>query len=139
MINSLVLGEIKMKKNTAGIIITLAIICLTLTGCFNSDNTPRYGDGKFSGEVLGQGDGFVGKIRVTLTLKKGIITKLDIAHIETDHIGGAFIELVKPLIVEANSFEIDAITSATCRNTAAGLLEAGRNAIAQIPSVNHVR
>jgi len=122
-----------MKKNPAAAIIMFAIICLTFSGCVNFDNTPRYGGGKFSGQVSGQGNGFVGKIRVNLTLKKGAITELDITHTETDHIGGAFIERVKPLIVEANSFEIDAVTSATCKNTATGLLEAGRNAIAQIP------
>ena len=121
-----------MKKNPASVI-TLLAICLMLTGCSSSDSTPRHGDGKFSGEVSGQGDGFVGKIGVAVTLTKGIITGLDVTHIETDHIGGVFIELVKPLVLEANSFEIDAITSATCQDTATGLLEAGRNALAQIP------
>ena len=130
-----------MNKNPAGTIIVLLIACLALFGCFiefdpdNIETAAPYGDGTWSGNVEGVGEGYIGKIRVALEISNGVIAEIDIIHFETSNIGGAFIQRVKPLIKKANSFEIDVITSASCEGTRNGLLEAGRAAIKQIPGV----
>ena len=139
-----------MKKICFGMAIILGVICFTVTSCFIEDNpddlfgnittSEPWGDGTFSGSVEGvsappQGGGYGGKITVVLDIELGIITAVDVTHKETASIGGAFINKVKPIIVQANSFEIDAITKATCVATRNGLVDAGKAALRKIPGV----
>ena len=134
-----------MKKVWFGIAILLGAIFLAVTGCFIEDDpddlgnittSGAYGNGTFSGKVEGSGWGYgPSRIRVTLDIELGKITAVDIVHSESPEFGGVLITKVKPLIVKANSFEIDAITKSTCTYTRDGLLEAGRAAIKEIPEV----
>ena len=138
-----------MKKTCLKLIIIIGIICLTVTGCFVENDPddvgsitagPAWGDGTYSGSVdgsskLGYG-GAMYPITVVLDIELGRIKTIDVTHKETAAIGGVFINKVKPLIVKANSFEIDAISKATCTNTKNGLLEAGKTALNKIPLVD---
>ena len=130
-----------MKKIFSGITL-LAAIFFTVTGCFIEDDpgdlgkiikSGAYGNGTFTDTVTGQGLGYAGYINVSLEIELGIIKDVKVTHNETAGIGAAFIKKVTPIIIAANSFEIDAITKATCKDTANGLLEAGRDAISKIP------
>ena len=124
--------------------IILGIICLTVAGCFVEDDPSggnitagqAWGDGTFSDKVDGTGLGYESVIKVELDIELGIITAINVTHNESPGIGGVFINKVKPLIVKANSFEIDAISRATCKDTRDGLLDAGKAALNKIPGVN---
>ena len=133
-----------MKKNLASIIISLVAVFFLVTACIveidPSENLTRagvYGDGTFSGEVRGLGrGGYGGNIMVFLDIVDGIIDNVRVTHFETANYGGVFITRMIPLIIRANSFEIDAITSSSLTQTRDAFLEAGRNAIAEIPGVD---
>ena len=124
--------------------ILLAVLCMSLGGCFVEDDpykgletAPPYGDGTYSNPALtGVGRGQYGSKVITVTLKivNGVIKGIDVDHDETPGYGKNLIDKVKPLIVRANSFEIDAITTSTLSYTKNALLQAGRNALSQIPN-----
>ena len=137
-----------MKKIYFKTAIILGVICFTVMGCFVEDDpndigdittNSAWGDGTFTGQVDGTSKlGYYGAmypITVVLEIESGIIKGIDVSHKETANIGGAFINKVKPLIVKANSFEIDAITNATCTSTRNGLVDAGTAALKKIPGV----
>jgi uncharacterized protein with FMN-binding domain len=89
--------------------------------------------GTFTGNVEGMGTGgYGGPITVQLTLQDGYITVVNVIHNETTEFGATLIEKVKPLIVAANSFEIDAITNATTLYTKTALAKAGQAALDKI-------
>lgn len=128
--------EYKLKILQYGII--AIVLGFLLAGC-PSEADPPEGDqehapyGSFSGNVEGTGvGGYGGPITVKLTLQNGYITVVNVIHNETAEYGAVFIEKVKPLIVAANSFEIDAITNATVTYTKTALTKAGQAALDKI-------
>ena len=132
------------KKYLIALIVILA--AMVLAGCF-VENDPSgddqvqtaeaWGVPPFTGEKQGISNaGYGGNVTVTLTLVDGKITAIDVKHFETDSIGKAFIDRVKPLIVKANSFDpVDTVSGPTAPITKGALKEAGKKALNSIPGV----
>ena len=132
-----------MKKGWFCTGVLLLAIFLIFTGCPMDDDadpvevvvpSAAYGDGTFDGNVVGSEWGYGSKkITLTLSIEKGIIKNIVADHNETADIGGAFITKIIPMVIAANSFDIDAISTATCTYTRDGFKTAGKAAIKQIP------
>ena len=130
------------KKIRLVMIIFFGAASLMFTGCSAVNDSadanliPVHGDGTYSGKVTGIGrGGFGGNITVTLDVANGRIKDVEVTHFETPEYGADLIEEVIPLIIRANSFEIDAITSSSLTQTITALLEAGNDAISKIPNI----
>lgn len=83
-----------------------------------------YQDGTWDGE----GDGFGGKIAVSVTVKKGKIKDISITSAEKED--GTYLETAKdiiPDIIKAQSADVDTISGATFSST--GIREACKNAL----------
>ena len=81
------------------------------------------------GTYTGEGQGY-GPIKVTVTVDEGVITEAVIEHNETEGIGKALIDALVDAnalvgLTSADDFAgLDAVSSATCTLTVAGLKDA---------------
>jgi fumarate reductase flavoprotein subunit len=115
--------------NQKKIAAVLAVLCGIAFAVFAQAKAPAYG--AFNGTVDGKAKGFGGDVSVTLTLKKGIITKAVIKGAqETKEIGGKVITDAQKTIVAKNSAEIDVVAGATITSNA--IIEAGKAALAKV-------
>lgn len=118
------------KKLLIGLMVIAAAIVLVLAGCFievdsgNVDLADAWGNPPVNETLTGYANGWGGRITVNLKFVDGVIKEVDITHNETRSIGGRLIDRVKPLIIKANSLEIDAISKASATVTAGGLMGA---------------
>lgn len=85
---------------------------------------PGWKDGVYEGK----GDGFGGKIRLSVTVQGGKITAIDVLDAsEEDEAYRVQAEAVLTEILSEQSTEVDTVSGATC--TADGFLEAARDAL----------
>jgi len=124
-------------RKKSGIALTIALLAvsifsLAVYGCLydpaddpTANRHPAYGD--FTGTAYGEGMGYKSVIAVDVTLEEGFIKKVDIKHREDPEYADKAVATAKRLIVQTNSFAIDAITGATY--TRNGIVEAGENAL----------
>jgi len=137
-----------MNRKSLFVIAAIIIVTCLFAGCPNDssggDDTKvkvhkPYGNGTYTGDLTGVGEGYgdgIGgykDVTVTLHLVNGVINSVAVSHNETAAVGGVLINKVRPLIIEANSFEVDALTKATAIYTREALLEAGEEALSKIP------
>jgi fumarate reductase flavoprotein subunit len=115
--------------NAKKIVLVLTILAAVTLAVTAQAKAPAYG--KFSGTVDSSAPGFDGDVKVTLTLKNGLITKAVIAGPkETKEIGGKVIADAPKAIVARNSAAIDVVTGATL--TSQAIIDAGAKALAKI-------
>jgi fumarate reductase flavoprotein subunit len=122
--------------NTKKVVLVLAILAAVALAVTAQDKAPAYG--KFSGTVDASVPGFgatmeesAPDVKVTLTLKNGLITKAVITGAkETKEIGGKVIAAAPKIIVARNSPEIDIVTGATI--TSQAIIDAGNKALEKV-------
>ena len=94
------------------------IIALSVAGCTSGGDTPAegiYTPGTYTGEALGYG----GTVSVTITTDENSITAVTVTgDDETPTIGGAQLETLGNMILEAQSAEIDGVAGATITSDA---------------------
>ena len=122
-----------MSKKLFSIMIVLLTICLVITACYveydpTKNMHPAYGTA--SGTGTGTAQGFVGPVKVTLTLENGYIKKAVITGNESADYGAKAIAAADKIIVATNSIELDTLSGATKTTKAIG--EAGKAALASI-------
>jgi fumarate reductase flavoprotein subunit len=116
-------------------------LCLLLSACQNAPAGNQaaipvadpYGD--FTGQVYGIARGFSAFIQVNLGLVDGMIVEVDINKAQGSETGGWWevpFREAPVLIIAGNSVELDTIAGAS--ETTRGIREAGRAALAQIPT-----
>ena len=133
-----------MTRKISGFVFILALLLL-LGACQNAppaapapslpENPREAPHGDFTGQVYGIARGFSAFIRVELTLVDGIIVGVDISKVQGSETGGWWevpFREAPVLIIAGNSVELDTIAGAS--ETTRGIREAGRAALAQIPT-----
>jgi uncharacterized protein with FMN-binding domain len=111
---------------------------LLLASCFveydPSDAPQSEPMGTFSGTETGESQGYTGSIKVTVTLANGYITKVDIdGPGDAASMGGEIIRQAPGWIEQANSFDIDALASASpIKFTKGAIKAAGKKALYQV-------
>jgi uncharacterized protein with FMN-binding domain len=130
-----------MAKKFIVMIAVLAALTLMITACIiESDptdivaNETPYGVPPYSGPpVEGTAHGY-GQVKVVVTLVAGFITNVEIdAPVDSASFGKRLVDQVPPLIVQANSFDIDVLSRSSLTFTKAGIINAGKAALAKIP------
>ncbi|MCF0113815.1 MAG: FMN-binding protein, partial [Erysipelotrichaceae bacterium] len=117
-----------MKKKIA-----LLLCCmLALSACSTSTETTTEAatDGIYTeGSYTGEGEGFGGKVTVTIETDANAIVAVEIvADDETPNVGGAALEELTSQLLDAQSAEIDGVSGATF--TSKGVMAAAEKAIA---------
>jgi len=129
-----------MTRKIPYFVFALALLLL-LGACQNApaaapaENPRAAPHGDFTGQVYGIARGFSAFIRVELTLADGIIVAVDISKAQGSETGGwweAPFRDAPAIIIERNSVELDTLSGAS--DTTKGIREAGRAALAEIPS-----
>lgn len=115
-----------MKKKVA-LALVAALAMGVFVGCSKpaEEKTTTYTDGTYTGV----GKGYGGDVKVSVEVKDGKISKVDLVDIanETPGIGGQAAPKVAERIVEAQSAEVEAESGATM--TSNGIMEAVKNAL----------
>lgn len=107
-----------MKRNIS-LILVLIILVAALVGCSGT----KYKDGEYTGE----GEG-MNPMKVLVTVKDGEISSVDITEQdETEGYSEEALEKIPQLIVDKNSTDVDAISSATI--TSNGIKDSVDNAL----------
>lgn len=118
-----------MKK--ALLILVCCVMIGSMVGCSSKKDTKDTANNTSSGEevtLTGTGKGFGGLITVTVKKQGDKIISVDaVGDKETDGIGTKALEELPAKIVEANSTEVDVISSATVSSE--GLIYAVNNAL----------
>jgi len=84
-------------------------------------------------EYIGVGQGFGGEIKVKVTMDGSTIAKVEVlSHNETPGLSDASFAKIPEAIKAANSVDIDAASMATTSLTNKGIIEAVKNALAQV-------
>lgn len=87
-------------------------------------NLARVPNGTYQGEA----DGFLGPIKVTVTVADGKITKVVVdSHNDTPEIAGAAVDAIPDRIVEEQNWKVDAVSGATF--TSKGIMDAVKAAL----------
>jgi fumarate reductase flavoprotein subunit len=122
------------KKSIVITLLAVSIFSLILYGCLydpadDINIHPAYRDsnGDFTGTASGSAPGYKSDITVGITLEKGFIKTVNITHSDDPEYADKAVETAKRLIVETNSFAIDAISGATY--TRDGIKVAGEQAL----------
>jgi uncharacterized protein with FMN-binding domain len=132
-----------MAKKFIVMMAVLAVLSLMITACFieldptdiAANETP-YGNPPdyYNGTKEGTAQGY-GQVKVEVTLTAGFITDVKITA-PSDNLGTQIIAQVSGpsgLVVKANSFDIDALSASSLTLTKAGIINAGKAALAKIP------
>ena len=121
----IIFGENTMKKLLiAGILISLLIIA----GCASSGGSAS---GGASGTATASAQGFGGEIKVTVTMEKGKITKVEAdGPSETQGVGSRAVINLPAQMVAKNSVAVDVVGGATVSSQA--ILTAAKAAMDQI-------
>lgn len=105
------------------LLVLVLMLAISIVGCGNEGKTP-YEDGSYEG--IGQGHN--GEIRVEVTIEGGEISEIKVLdHIETKVLTDSVFEDFIPVMVEANSVNIDVLTGATL--TSHGFVNAVKDAL----------
>jgi major membrane immunogen (membrane-anchored lipoprotein) len=121
-----------MRKKVLAVTAVIAAISLALAACFveyDPDDVPQ-GEpmGTYSGTAESEGSGYGGPVTVSLTLKGGYITDVQITGKgETADRGGQVIRQALNFIKKANSVEIDTVSGST--RTCNAIRTAGRKVL----------
>lgn len=109
-------------------LVLCGLLCLLpLAGCSSDDEAKSYAiaeagswhDGKYSA----QAEGYAGSFSVTITIANGHLQAIEVGdHAETPDRGGAALESMIPKMIDAQSYDVDAMSGATI--TADGLRDA---------------
>ena len=125
-------------------IAALSLVCLMFAACpteltsgGGGGGTPAWGDG-FSGTLTGSGLGYGGaSVGVTLTLVDGYITAVAFnLATQTPAFVGRHPRVIPPIVIRDNSFDnipVQIISGST--RTTEGIIQAGNDALSQIPGV----
>lgn len=110
------------------LLVLFGLLCLLpLAGCSSENEEKTYAiadagswtDGKYSA----QAEGYAGSFSVTVTIADGRLQSIDVGHhSETPDRGGAAIDSMIPKMIDAQSYDVDAVSGATI--TADGLRDA---------------
>ena len=110
-----------MKKKLL-VLSSLAIMSMAVVGC--GSKAPAYIDGNYEGT----GKGEIGDITVSVGVKDGKISSVDVLeHGESEGISDEALVEVPKSIVEKNSTSVDVVTGAT--GTSNGIMEAVSKAL----------
>ena len=113
-----------MKKRLAlGLVAALAMAAVV--GCSApAEDKAGFTDGTYEGV----GAGYMGDIKVSVEVKDGKITTIDVLEqAETEGLGDVAIEEVSQKIIDAQSTEVEAVSGAT--GSSNGTMEAVKNAL----------
>jgi hypothetical protein len=138
MLDSSTIGKKMMTKKLFGGLFVFLATSLMVASCFVEDDLADVlgGDpmGDYSGEATGEAPGYdEAPVKVTVTLDHGYIEDLDIdvsSQSEREKYAEPMVKKITPIIIRANSFDIDATCGAT--RTARAVKEAGNKALYQI-------
>ncbi|TCK90522.1 fumarate reductase flavoprotein subunit [Natranaerovirga hydrolytica] len=107
------------------ILCMVLMFSLLLIGCntSNEDSPNVESNGLKNGTFEGEGNGYIGPIKVEVTLEDGNIGEVVVVeHNETENIANAAINEIPSKIVEHQSVAVDSVTGAT--GTSKGIVEA---------------
>jgi uncharacterized protein with FMN-binding domain len=139
MLDSSTIGKRMMmtKKLFGGLFVFLAT-SLMVASCFVEDDLAAVLGGNpmgaYSGKATGEAPGYDGApVKVTVTLGYGYIDGVDMdvsTQSDTEGYAGPMVRRLTPMIIKANSFNIDAVCGATY--TARAVKIAGNKALYEI-------
>ena len=128
-----------MNRKCLIVLTVVAVVCLVFAACYIENDPTKVGEvhepyGTITDTKTGTGKGYQGDVTVKVELVAGIIKNVEITLPESDagSFGKPIPGMVKPLIIKANSFEIDALASVSpAKDTRRGIKQAGLDALSQ--------